>query len=1095
MAKILDTLTGQVSVVPDDVAEPQVKKSPRYQDVTSGRAEVVEQSGRRGTVPLADLQKAAASGMTFLPGGAVEEERLQETYGNQYLRGNAEALARGLTVGISDEVLTQSGAVTPEALRERQERVPGTTVAELTGAIAPALIPGVGEVTVSGNVARLGAAAGKVASTAAGKALVTGAVEGGLFGLGGLLTEHSMGKVDLSAEKAVAALGTGALFGAATGYGLEKGSELFQHLAGGRLRKAVKYQPGEVPGEGRVVRPNARTMEEEASELGVDVVDLADARANELNKARGLDVEVSAQSTRVDSGTTQGADAEGAAGKIPGTSGTGAKPPPPEPTEFVSPVGDARKLKEVIQQGAEKNPGMFRRLFEAFDLSFPDADGFILRGLDAKKAQVKKLRNSGLLRDAPAELRADPRFKGVAGDERWVNGVKNGEDAAELIGLKVKEGGEKYAKALQELDAARLPEEGVDGFELARRIQRNVLEPLKDGPAAAEPVAQQVDAEIQKLLSKSDEQGHVSLDAAERIKRQFDEYAQFNKSTPPAERSKAMAYRDMREQVKKAVEEHADAISNRVGGDAAVRFREAKRSLHKMKSLEEIAKDRLEDAKGANRVFSLTDNLGGFIAGAMGGGLTPVGIATGLGAALLNKWGRENLPWVLAKALTKYDGSGAARLATRGLRELVEKADDEYRATARRPLLPGGPEPRALAAGAAEGGPLRLPSGLPPELPGGGGALSLPPPSALARRAGTTLAEASQETAERLTPRLSTGEKLLGGGAGPVHPGGLGVAAPASPPLPDVGHAFGMWADTLRRAAVLGDRELWLTHVLLSKDPQYRSTLQEMGGTDFSPEGDRRAQRRGTAFEALGNLNRKFDGRVDRALTGFLKGGPWARPAPALERVHLEKAQSLLRLSTSPEALTSAISAELGSLPEHAPATSESMGAVLSRAVAFLAGKAPREPEQPMGEVRAMRRPFRPPSTEVARFARYLAAVEDPGGVLEGMAGGAVTREAVEAMEQVYPALWGELRGKLVERLATAGTALDYRQRLALAQVLGPQAVQVAASPQALKVLQGTFEGAQEGQGGGRSQRPPADGRVGKRIQVEQSPGDRAASR
>lgn len=144
-----------------------------------------------------------------------------------------------------------------------------------------------------------------------------------------------------------------------------------------------------------------------------------------------------------------------------------------------------------------------------------------------------------------------------------------------------------------------------------------------------------------------------------------------------------------------------------------------------------------------------------------------------------------------------------------------------------------------------------------------------------------------------------------------------------------------------------------------------------------------------------------------------------------------------------------------------------------------------------------MRRPFRPPSTEVARFARYLAAVEDPGGVLEDMAGGAVTREAVEAMERVYPELWGEMRAKLVERLATAGSSLDYRQRLALGQVLGPQAVEVAASPEALQVLQGTFgdgDGA-EPKPGGRSPRPPADGRVGKRIQAEQSPGDRAASR
>lgn len=1051
MAKVLDTLTGEVREVPDDIAAPQLKKSPRFQDVSSGRVEVAEPSGRRGTVPLADLQKAAAAGMTFLPGGAVEEERLQEEYGKQYLKGNAEALARGLTVGISDELLTQTGAVTPEALRERRERVPGTTISELAGAIAPTLIPGVGEATVSGQVAKLGAAAGKkLATGATGRAVVSGAVEGGLYGLGGLLTEHSAGNTELSAEKAVAAMGTGALFGAGTGYVISKGGQ--------KLARALGRVEEPVAGEGGA---------------------LALREADDLVAPAG-------QSARVDSALAQKADdalggvraggeagAARAAQEVGGARAAGdvggVKVPPPEPSEFSGGVGNAQEVKRAVESAAKKDPGVFRRLFEAFDLPFPDADNFVLRGLDAKKGQLKKLRTSGLLRDAPAELRADPRFRGVPGDERWANGVKTGEDAAELIQLKLREAAERYGSALDKLDAARLPDEGVDGFELARRIQRNVLEPLRAGPAANEPAAQAVEAEIQKLLSMADEQGKLTLRATEDVKRGFDPFAQFNRSTPPPEASRAMAYRDMREQVKKAVEEHADSISKRLGGDDALQFRSSKRSMQRLYSLEEIAKDRLEDAKTANRVFSLTDNIGGFVAGALGGGLTPSGIAAGLGVALLNKWGRENLPWVLAKALTRYEESAPARLATRGLRKLVEQADDDYRAAARSPRLSGGPEPLALPPGPAGGGQLRLPSGL-PELP-----------------ASTALARASQEEAERLAPRLSTGEKVAGEAA--VHPGGLGAGAP----LPDVGHPFGRWADTLRRAAVAGERELWLTHVLLSKDPEYRSTLQELGGADFSPEGDNRAQRRGTALEALGGFNARFDSRAEGAITGFLKNSPKPRSASVPEAQHLEKAQSVLKLSTNPETLTTAISAELGSLPEHAPATAEGMGAVMARAVQFLSSKAPKEPEQPMGEVQALRRPFRPSPTEVARFARYLAAVEDPGGVLEDMAGGLVTREAVEAMEQVYPTLWGELRGKLVERLATAGSSLDYRQRLALGQVLGPQVV-VAASPRALEALQSTFDGPPAGESAGRAPAPPPDGKVGKRIYAEQSAGDKVVA-
>jgi hypothetical protein len=274
------------------------------------------------------------------------------------------------------------------------------------------------------------------------------------------------------------------------------------------------------------------------------------------------------------------------------------------------PFGQAWKVKEAVQKVAEENPGFFRKMFELFDAPFPDADGFVLRGLDARKHQLRKLREGGLLKAAPAALRKDARFAAV----------KNGEDAAGLIRLKAEEAGAAYRKSLETLDAARLPEESVDAVELARRIHREVLAPLQQGPAATRPTAQAVQDEIDELLAKA-EGGRISLAQAEDLKRGYDPFARFDRTSPPAEVSKAQAYRDMREVVKKAVEEKAEAISRRTGGREALDWRAAKRSYREMSSLDEIAKDRLEDARGANRLFSLSDNIGGFVAGALGGGL------------------------------------------------------------------------------------------------------------------------------------------------------------------------------------------------------------------------------------------------------------------------------------------------------------------------------------------------------------------------------------------------------------------------------------------------------------------------------------------
>lgn len=97
MAQVLDTLTGRIAEVPDEVAASQVAKSERVQLVSKGRVQVRTPLGERGDIALEYLGKAGQWGYQALPGAALEEERLQREYGNAPAKAFAEGALRGVT--------------------------------------------------------------------------------------------------------------------------------------------------------------------------------------------------------------------------------------------------------------------------------------------------------------------------------------------------------------------------------------------------------------------------------------------------------------------------------------------------------------------------------------------------------------------------------------------------------------------------------------------------------------------------------------------------------------------------------------------------------------------------------------------------------------------------------------------------------------------------------------------------------------------------------------------------------------------------------------------------------------------------------------
>jgi hypothetical protein len=165
------------------------------------------------------------------------ELRKEAQYGERPVEAALGSAASAATFGLSDAALTAAG-VSPERLREVRDReAEAAMLGTVTGVVGPALLTGgtsAAAQTASAGV-KAATAAGRAAEAAAAKVLAPsvgstaasiaakgagGAVEGALAGAGQLVSDVALDRKDLSAESALATVGTGALFGGGFGTAL-----------------------------------------------------------------------------------------------------------------------------------------------------------------------------------------------------------------------------------------------------------------------------------------------------------------------------------------------------------------------------------------------------------------------------------------------------------------------------------------------------------------------------------------------------------------------------------------------------------------------------------------------------------------------------------------------------------------------------------------------------------------------------------------------------------------------------------------------------------------------------------------------------------
>lgn len=164
--------------------------------------------------------------------------------------------------------------------------------------------------------------------------------------------------------------------------------------------------------------------------------------------------------------------------------------------------------------------------------------------------------------------------------------------------------------------------------------------------------------------------------------------------------------------------------------------------------------------------------------------------------------------------------------------------------------------------------------------------------------------------------------------------------------------------------------------------------------------------------------------------TGFALGPDQKvpkNPAEAFENIR----ENIDELKTDEQKLIELLAKRTAVVAQADPEVALDMQQTLQRAIAFIDKKLPRSAVRSG----AFMRPYRPSDMELSKFARYMQIIEAPLTVLQELENGTITREHVEALQQVYPALYNEIRVKTLENIQESPN-MSYSRKIQLGILL-----------------------------------------------------------
>lgn len=155
-----------------------------------------------------------------------------------------------------------------------------------------------------------------------------------------------------------------------------------------------------------------------------------------------------------------------------------------------------------------------------------------------------------------------------------------------------------------------------------------------------------------------------------------------------------------------------------------------------------------------------------------------------------------------------------------------------------------------------------------------------------------------------------------------------------------------------------------------------------------------------------------------------------------------------------------------GNIQDAAPQTHIASQGVLSAAAMFLQDKLPTSFRSDGALNPLLKKDFKPSSLELAKFERYMTAIENPLSVVEDLQNGKVSRDSVEALKAVYPAMYEKIQMEVMTQIQNSPESIDYAKRLQLGVLLDIP-TDAALVPSNIAGLQSHFKETEQSQSGG----------------------------
>lgn len=220
-----------------------------------------------------------------------------------------------------------------------------------------------------------------------------------------------------------------------------------------------------------------------------------------------------------------------------------------------------------------------------------------------------------------------------------------------------------------------------------------------------------------------------------------------------------------------------------------------------------------------------------------------------------------------------------------------------------------------------------------------------------------------------------------------------------------------------------------------------------------------RAQRGATSIAsqtdaAVGRYLKRLQGGAAR-----LKKAP--RSAARVARItSLEafetRAEAVQRFQREPAEAVERLGSHTATLATAAPETTAAVHQTAIRGAQFLDARLPPQARPRSGVMAHMLPPQVVPDTERMKWMRYAEAVEDPSSVLEDLEAGTLTPEGVEALREVYPAMYRELTRQVMEQIADLDEPPPYEERVEMSLLLG-MPLDPSMEPAFVTAMQATY--------------------------------------